>query len=332
MRDYRAVIGLIAVASGSVAAQAQEMSPVFAAAIVNGPSMMAWERGKNLAAGTDVICGETPENDEQRENLRAREQAGRCGGFRLQPLSLTAIDRSIASPSSAPASLLTYSPSQSRRRANLSGFVDKWSSADPRGKAAMRQLVQSTDVIAAIGAEMQPMGLRVDNVADAYTLWWVIAWHAAKGIDGTPNRDVMQAVKRQSAAALLATPQFATATDAQKQELVEAFLVQAALIDESNTQAQGKPKQQKLVAAAVRQGAKQSGIDLSTMTLTEEGFRPVRGSDASGAPVPVGDRPEALAAADETPKEGPNYHLLAAAGGAGFAGVYVLGKRAKRRG
>lgn len=67
---------------------------------------------------------------------------------------------------------------------------------------------------------------------------------------------------------------FFSATDAQKQEFSEAYLVQAALIGGYVEAAESDIKQFKEVKAAIRQGAKASGLALDMMVLTDDGFSP----------------------------------------------------------
>jgi hypothetical protein len=180
-----------------------------------------------------------------------------------------------ARPKSAEPVRSSYLPSPARRRANLARFVEKSRAVDPQGAAALEQLVASTDLIAAFGRALAPLGLRIDDVADAYTVWWVSAWQAAHGDTGTPSRATAQAVRAQAARALAATREFARADDAAKQEYAEALLVQAALIDGMMDVYGSDPTMAPKVAASVRQGARTSGLDLDAMTLTEAGFVPV---------------------------------------------------------
>lgn len=169
---------------------------------------------------------------------------------------------------------LSFSPSQSRRRANLAAFIDRTRKIDPNGADAMQQLVMSSDVISQIDQVMRPLGLRADNVADAYAVWWVAAWQAVNNRDLGSSEAVYSSVKTQTSNALISTPAFASVTDAQKQELAESMLVQAAMIDAYVDFAAGNPTQQAALAKAVNQGAKKMGLDLTKMNLTEKGFVP----------------------------------------------------------
>ena len=180
---------------------------------------------------------------------------------------------------------------------------------------------------------MRPMGLRADNVADAYTLWWVIAWHAVQQRDGNSDPSVMRAVKAQATQALLNAPEFLNASDAQKQEIAEALIIQAGLIDGHMENAKGNKKYQSDLAKAVNQGARSMGLDLTKMSLTQDGFVPRSGgrSDAGDA---AGDDSQ-LAANNGAQADGANmgdYVLYAVAGTGLLAGMFALGKGFSKKG
>jgi hypothetical protein len=176
----------------------------------------------------------------------------------------------------ANAALLRFTPSLAVRKRNLAGFVAKTRAHSPDGAAQLEQFLASTDVFASFAQALAPKGLRIDDVADAYAVYWISAWEAAHGIVGkdTP-REQAQAVKAQASRALLSTPSLAGATSAQRQELAEALLIQAALISAS-AEAGANTTQLRTVGHAVRQGAKAMGLDLDTMRLGEAGFEAAR--------------------------------------------------------
>jgi hypothetical protein len=234
-----------------------------------------------------------------------------------------------------------YIPSLSRRQKNLSNFVNKTRAVDPAGAAKMEQLFASTDIIQAMGNAIAPYGLRVDNVADTYAVYWISAWEAAHGIIGSQGSPAKaQAVRDQVIRGIAATQAFASATDAQKQEYAEALLVQAALISATAEAAAGDSAQLRAVGDAVRKGAKASGLDLDAMTLTEDGFKPAKGrktgaADTNGKETNPASEPTATAANDApTQSSGSTtqYALIAAAGGAGLAGVFLFGKAMGKKG
>jgi hypothetical protein len=270
----------------------------------------------------------------QSERARARQTPqrpiGALIGQRLQLVSGSTLTAQASTISTS------FNASIPRRRANFAQFVEKSRKVDPAGSLKLQQLLGSTDVIAALGGDLQRYGLRTDNVADAYAIYWVQAWQAVNGDTSDPDRTTMQAVKRQSANAIVSTPEFASASDATKQEMAEAMMVQAMLISASVDTYKDDPNMMRQLGDAVRQGAKASGLDLSKMTLTDQGFVP---SGKTGAADPAPGAPEqALAAnAAATPPvaandTSPPYILLAAAGGAGLGGVFLLGKLVGKRG
>lgn len=172
------------------------------------------------------------------------------------------------------AKLTRYTPSAERRRDNLARFVAKTRAKDPVGAARLQALAASSDIIGAMGKQLAPFGLRTDDVADAYAAWWISAWLASRGRTDLPTRDQIAAVKAQAAQALGSTPAFAGASDATKQEIAEAHLIQAALIESYMEKGRGDQKRLRGIAEAVRQGARRSGLDLDSMELTSNGFVP----------------------------------------------------------
>ena len=180
----------------------------------------------------------------------------------------------VSENASVSSTSLSFRQLPERTRVNLAQFVAKSRAVNPQSAAAMAQLFASTDIIAVMGQELVRYGLRTDNVADCYAVWWMSAWQAANGDTSDVPLTTAQFVKRQSARALIATPQFASVAEAQKQEYAEALLVQAALLSASAETYKTDPAMMRKLATSVRAGAKSSGLDLDTMWLTPNGFFP----------------------------------------------------------
>lgn len=173
-----------------------------------------------------------------------------------------------------PGKLTTFRPSPEVRRRNLAGFVEKTRAADPEGAAALERLFASSDVIGEIGQALAPYSLRTNDVADATAVYLVTAWYGVRGRDDDPSRAQLTAVRGQMARARAATPAFASLTDAHKQELAEAMLIQAALVGASVTAAKDQPTTLEGVKRAVAQGVSATfDFDLSTLDLTDQGLR-----------------------------------------------------------
>lgn len=168
---------------------------------------------------------------------------------------------------------LNYTPSSARRSANLTRFAEKARATDPVGAAKMRELFASTDIIAAIDQQMRDTyNMHATNVADAYALWWTMAWMGSQGRDDDVSAAQMQRTQSQAVRLLSGSSEFREATDATKQEFAEGLLVQAALIDASIDTYKSDPAMLARTRTAIAQGARAMGVDLNAMTLTDDGF------------------------------------------------------------
>ncbi len=169
--------------------------------------------------------------------------------------------------------VLSFTPSVEQRRANFAAFVKRTRRTNPEAAADFEQNVKP-EIILQIDQSIQPYGLSAYNLADAYAVWWVTAWDAIFAPEAEASRAKLQAVKQQSANAILAIPEFAFLNNAQKQEMAEAYLLQAAMIMAYLDYAKGDPAKMGELARNVKAGALKAGMDLDRMVLTEGGFQP----------------------------------------------------------
>jgi hypothetical protein len=183
---------------------------------------------------------------------------------------------SNGAPRAEASGILDFPYSRALSRQNLQRFADKMRISDPAGADQFEQLINTKDVMADVGKVIAPYGLRTNNVADAYALYWISAWLGSQGRTDNPTRAQTTATRNQAANALLASPELRAASASQKQEMAEALLIQAALIDASVESAQSNPAFLAQVKAAIVQGAEGMGLDLASMTLTDDGFIPAR--------------------------------------------------------
>ena len=171
---------------------------------------------------------------------------------------------------------LSFRVSKSQRKANLALFVRQSRELNPAVGDQLEALVNSVDIFGEFSKALTPLGLQVNNVGDVYALWWMNSWLASRGRNDNPSRTQIQAVKRQVARAMLSSSQFTGMTDAQKQQMAEALLLQAALTDAAVTQAKSNPSELRAVTISVKQGTREAGIDLDTINLTNNGFVPIK--------------------------------------------------------
>lgn len=239
----------------------------------------------------------------------------------------------------APTVRLTYKPSMERRRANFAQFIEKTRKKNPQAAADLQKEL-SSDVIEKIGGAIGQFGMRADNVADAYAIWWLNAWLASRQRNDTPPARQIAAVRAQAARAMSSVPEMASASDAVKQEMAEANLIQAAMLGSMMDDAEGNPTKLRQLAAAVRKGARATGLNLDAMDLTDDGFVPggvgaTEGADEEQvAAAPEAQQPNAeptaqVAAARNEGEDNTVIYAVAAAAAAGLAGGAWLARSRK---
>jgi len=178
----------------------------------------------------------------------------------------------VISGGTLPSAKLRYVPSLARRKVNIERFAANIGRDDPGTAAAFRNHFASTDFFGKLNRALSPLGYSVDNVGDALASWWMGSWLLANQDFSTVSPAKIQAVKLQAAEMVLTTPAFASADDATKQEMAEALWIFVAANEDFIKQAERDPRLAGQVALAARQGALKMGIDLTAMTLTDEGF------------------------------------------------------------
>ncbi|MPY66754.1 hypothetical protein F8S09_08625 [Deinococcus sp. SDU3-2] len=167
---------------------------------------------------------------------------------------------------------LSFTPSPERRQKLLNAVVVRWRAVNPTAADDFQQVLRRVDLFKVLADDLGKVGLRVNNVADAYAAYWFNAWETVNGVRTPGSRKQAQAVKVQVARAMLASGELGRATEAQKQEMAEELLIQAVTISAANEAVQGDLDAQIALAEAVDADAQQRGLDLSRMRLTDAGF------------------------------------------------------------
>ena len=190
---------------------------------------------------------------------------------------------------------LTFRPSLERRRRNFAQFIAKTRAVDPTGARELEGFL-ANDVIGILSSRIAPYGLRTDNVADAMALYVMEAWEVVNGKVLLPSRTRSLAVRRQMARAISSTSAFADASDAVKQEMAEAMLVQAGMISTASGLALQKNARDEIAALreAVKKGSRATlGFDLASMAMTDEGLRETKRTGAiDTSPAALSGKPE----------------------------------------
>jgi len=165
-----------------------------------------------------------------------------------------------------------FASDSARTQANLRSFVERTS--EPKAKADLQRLIQTQPgIVDEIGNAMKSRyGLDPHNFADVYATWWIAVCQLSQKQSADPDIATVSAVRDQVHAALLDTPDFLSLDDVQRQEIAESLLLQALLMSESSLQARNQPDLQNQLAVAATRVAQNSGIDLTLVQLTPQGF------------------------------------------------------------
>jgi hypothetical protein len=182
----------------------------------------------------------------------------------------------VSEPVYNTASTFNYQVSLQRRQGNYREFIEKSRMSDAAKATQAAALLKQGDIIeTARGYLNQKYGLKIDNIADAYTMWKIAAWVSANQSDITITRTLVASVQRQVYAEFSGAASLVDAPDDFKQFFAENLWLNAFLINENNRLAGNDPAARNRLAQAVMRSSKmEKGIDLSTITLTDAGFVP----------------------------------------------------------
>jgi hypothetical protein len=237
---------------------------------------------------------------------------------------------------------LTFKPSQARRQQSISDFLKRVRAINPSAEETIRLQLSQADIFSFLQTQLSPLGFDINNVADAYSVYWISLWEASNGLVRPSNATEMAAVKAQVTKIMESAPQFSALNPLDKQAYSDDLYLTAIMLGASLEAVKNDKKQLMEYAAKIKKQANAQGFEIDSLTLTEDGFVPVKKGrktgDASGVGVGVGaDRAMASAKAAANPADdggdaSPNYVLFAALGSATLGGMYWVGKAVGRKG
>jgi len=169
-----------------------------------------------------------------------------------------------------------YRPDPAVRERDLAHFVERTRAVDPDTAAELEHSFATRDVIGEIAGALRKYGLDANDAADATTAYILTAWYGVRGRDDDPAPGEIRAVRAQIASAMAATPAFASASDAMRQELSEAMLIHTLLAGQAVTAVKNDPDKLAQVTDAIGRGARATfGFDLKQVGLGEHGLTPM---------------------------------------------------------
>jgi hypothetical protein len=179
---------------------------------------------------------------------------------------------SAAPPTQAQRAKLNYTPSPAVRAANIAKFVAGMKQLNAEAGAQMEQGFAQADVFEQMAQGLQPFGLRIDNIADAYTVYFMNGWMAANGRMDQNTKEQAMGTKATVERVFAASPDIGKLSDEDKQSMAESLLLQAFLYDAMLQGTASDPQALKKVQADVRAALKQSAIDVDLFELKTNGL------------------------------------------------------------
>lgn len=175
----------------------------------------------------------------------------------------------------APAASTAFIRSLAVSKAVEQIFIDGIREIDPAAAGELETALNSNDVWALLGTAMAGEGLSSTDAADCLAVYLLTGWQVANGVAEDPDAAAMKRVSGQMSDVLRATPDWAAASDADKQKMSEGFLLQAMLFDMMGDAAANDPATLTKVRADVREGMKATlQIDPGLLALTGAGLAP----------------------------------------------------------
>jgi hypothetical protein len=171
------------------------------------------------------------------------------------------------------ANKLSFQFSDNVRKQYLTQFLTTIRANNSAVARDIENILLSTDAIDRLRSKMKSAGLKSNNIADVYAVYWTKAWLGSRGRNKDLSALQIIAVRNQVAKAMLSNPALLAKTDAQKQELAEALFIQSALIPAFIESTKSDPVQLAQTKIAIAQGAKGFGLDLDKVNLTSQGFQ-----------------------------------------------------------
>lgn len=174
-------------------------------------------------------------------------------------------------PAAAPISY-KFIPSLAQRKQNFAGFVATAEQQSVGGGAKLQTLFDVGDVIVATGDVMAPLGLRADNVVDAFTFYLISNWMAVKRKTDWPPLPHVKGLREQIGRNLAEIRLLERAPMSEKQKTAEGLLIYGLITIGAVAGAEGNAKQMTAVSAQAAKTMRGMGFNIEATTLGAAGF------------------------------------------------------------
>ncbi|MFK8014872.1 MAG: DUF6683 family protein [Gammaproteobacteria bacterium] len=169
---------------------------------------------------------------------------------------------------------LTFKPDPGVSRRVKEEFKRAVQQADPGRSAHIASVLDRQDVLADFDRDMQPYGLRSNNIADAMSAYWLTMWIVANN-RAVPSAARVAAARRQVTHNMLSNSMVAKASLTERQEITEALVYETmfALGQRATAERNKDRARERELAATTQRNLLKSGVDLQRLRLTtKDGF------------------------------------------------------------
>jgi hypothetical protein len=244
----RSGIGAILVALACVCSSAAhaQWSPSATASFGHGLGAISLSQG-NLSLGRNAL----------------RERAARQNGAALP----------ARTPAQRNAEALTYTPDPQVSEKVRVSMIDLASATNPASRPQWEKAMAGDAILRDFDTLMTANGYSRLNFADNIAMLVTVCWEVANGRDATPAQ--IRGVRDQMRSVALATPEMRALPNAERQTLAETIAYQVLFMHVAKLSADRSGSQPQLaeVRDSAAKAARQYGVDVAHMTLTERGFR-----------------------------------------------------------
>jgi hypothetical protein len=198
-----------------------------------------------------------------------RERAARQGQAQGQG--------SAALPARAPTerevAALTYAPDPQVSEKIRVSMIDLASATNPSSRPQFEKAMAGDAILRDFDNLMTANGYSRLNFADHVAMLLTVCWEVANNRDATPAQ--IRGARDQTRSIALTNPTLRTLPNAERQTLAETIAYQVLFMHAAKLSADRSGSQQQLaeVRESAAKAARQYGVDVAHMTLTERGFR-----------------------------------------------------------
>lgn len=243
----------------------------FTAMMQNQMDVMSYTAMTNV--GVSSMCGHRGVCDEdERQGSQARPGAG------FQDMDWLQASEAARAEQLRPADF-SYRRDPSITATVEADILDGARQQDPRAADELADAFRRTDIVAEFDRGMSGYGLDGNDLADAFTAYWLINWMVANRIPGdgsqNPSRGEVQAARDQLALAMTRNPGVRGMSAAERQQLAESLVYNFVILDAAHTQASqpGHESEFEELSNVWRlHGRRILGVDLRELDLTRQGF------------------------------------------------------------